>query len=81
MIRTVSAAEAKTHFSDHLRASERGESIVITRHGKEVARLVPPPGRAAQPDVATLVARWKKARKNIKLGALKIRDLINDGQR
>ncbi len=41
MTRTVSAAEAKTHFSNHLRASERGESIVITRHGKPVAALVP----------------------------------------
>ena len=40
MTRTVSAAEAKAHFSDHLRASERGESIVITRHGKPVAALV-----------------------------------------
>jgi prevent-host-death family protein len=41
MTRTVSAADAKSHFSDHLRASERGESIVITRHGKPVAALVP----------------------------------------
>lgn len=41
MTRMVSAAEAKMHFSDHLRASERGESIVITRHGKPVAALVP----------------------------------------
>jgi prevent-host-death family protein len=41
MTRTVSAAEAKMHFSDHLRSSERGESIVITRHGKPVAALVP----------------------------------------
>jgi hypothetical protein len=30
MTRTVSAAEAKAHFSDHLRASERG---VTCRHG------------------------------------------------
>jgi len=40
MTRTVVGREAKAHFSDHLRASERGESIVITRHGKPVAALV-----------------------------------------
>ncbi len=41
MRKTVSAADAKTHFADCVRAAERGESVVITRHGKAIAALVP----------------------------------------
>jgi len=41
MTRTISAADAKAHFSHHLRASEGGDCIVITRHGRPVAALVP----------------------------------------
>ncbi len=45
---TVSVAEAKKSFSDLLgRVSYRGETIVILRHGKPVAKLVPMPGEAA----------------------------------
>lgn len=36
-----SLAEAKAHFSECIRGVERGESIVLTRHGRPVARLVP----------------------------------------
>ncbi len=38
---TVSAYEAKTHLPRLLRAAERGESVIITRHGKPVAQLGP----------------------------------------
>jgi antitoxin (DNA-binding transcriptional repressor) of toxin-antitoxin stability system len=36
---TVSAFEAKTHLPRLLRAAERGETVIITRHGKPVAQL------------------------------------------
>jgi prevent-host-death family protein len=39
--REVGAFEAKTHLSALLDAVERGERIVITRHGKRVAELAP----------------------------------------
>lgn len=38
----VGAFEAKTHLSALLERVERGEEIVITRHGRPVARLLPP---------------------------------------
>jgi len=41
MGKTVSAAEAKTHFAECLRTVEHGQAVVITRHGKAVAALVP----------------------------------------
>ena len=40
-MREVGAFEAKTHLSALLEAAESGESILITRRGKPVARLGP----------------------------------------
>jgi prevent-host-death family protein len=37
----VSAFEAKTRFGELLERVSRGEEVVITRHDKVVARLVP----------------------------------------
>jgi prevent-host-death family protein len=37
----VSAYEAKTHFSALLERASKGESITITKHGQEVAKLSP----------------------------------------
>jgi prevent-host-death family protein len=39
----ISVAEAKNHFSELLRSVTEGEKVVITRNGKPVAQLVPPP--------------------------------------
>lgn len=44
-VATVSIYEAKTHLSHLVDRALRGDQIVITRHGRPVARLVP----AAQP--------------------------------
>ena len=41
---TVAAFQAKTRFGELLDRVVRGEEIVITRHGKGVARLVPQGG-------------------------------------
>jgi prevent-host-death family protein len=47
-MRTVSLADAKAHLSELLNIVEAGEEIVITRHGRAVAR-VSPPEREKQP--------------------------------
>ena len=39
----VSIAEAKNNLPKLIRAVEAGESVVITRNGKPVAQLSPPP--------------------------------------
>lgn len=38
---TIGLFEAKTHLSELIARAERGEEVVITRHNKPVARLVP----------------------------------------
>ena len=58
---TVSAYEAKTHLPRLIKAVEGGETIVITRHGKPVARLVPIEARD-RGDVGDVIERMKRAR-------------------
>ena len=39
---SVGLFEAKTHLSDLVARAAAGETIIITKHGRPVARLVPP---------------------------------------
>ena len=45
----VNLKEARRRLSALVTAAERGESVVITRRGKDVARLVPPAPGPLQP--------------------------------
>lgn len=38
---TVSACDAKTHFGELLDRVAKGEEVIITRHDKPIARIVP----------------------------------------
>lgn len=40
-MRTVSLAHAKAHLSELMDNVESGEEVVITRHGRPVARVLP----------------------------------------
>ena len=44
-MREIQASEAKTLLPALLDDVERGETLIITRHGKPIARLVPEPDR------------------------------------
>jgi prevent-host-death family protein len=80
-MRRVGAFEAKTHLSKLLEQVRGGETIVITRHGEDVAHLIPPPGNGASNELAAAAAAWKRARAGVKLRGLKVRDLIEQGRR
>ena len=41
-MQTIQATEAKTHFLRILDEVEKGKSVIITRHGKPIARISPP---------------------------------------
>ena len=58
---TVTAYEAKTHLPRLLRAAERGETVIITRHGKPVAQLGPVQDRRRE-EIAQVIERMKRAR-------------------
>ena len=40
-MRTLPSSNAKARFAELLDDVERGETVVITRHGRPVARIVP----------------------------------------
>ena len=39
IMREIQASEAKVHLSQLLDEVQRGESLVITRHGRRIARI------------------------------------------
>ena len=67
-MREVGAFEAKTTLSALLDLAEGGEEIVITRHGKEVARLVPPRHRYSQEEARVAMQRLRERAKEEKHG-------------
>lgn len=59
----------------------RGESIVITRRGVPVARLVPVPARAAEPvTLRTVFENLQKLDLRLPEGCT-VRDLIDEGRK
>ena len=61
---SISAFDAKTRFGALLEKVAQGEEIVITRHEKPVARLVPE-GRPRRTSVRQAVATLRKLSKEI----------------
>lgn len=42
-MREIQASEAKTHLPQLLDDVEHGATLIITRHGRRIARLIPEP--------------------------------------
>jgi prevent-host-death family protein len=61
-MRSIQAADAKARLSSLLDEVERGETLIITRHGKPIARLVPE-ADDRQAKVARFKAEIEKFRK------------------
>lgn len=80
---SVGLFEAKTHLSELVARAEQGEEVVITRHNKPVAKIVPIDLQAG--DVR---ARHEQAvdgllalRKRYPLGDVSLRSLIEEGRK
>jgi len=77
---SIGAYEAKTHLPRLLdEVAETGESIVITKRGLPVARLVAVVPTDAEP--AEVVAALRRARVGVRRGDLSVRDMIDEGRR
>jgi prevent-host-death family protein len=61
----IGAFEAKNTLGTLLDRVERGEEIVITRHGKAVARLVPNMNRIDQQQASTALQRIRDRAKKL----------------
>ena len=79
MARQVGVYEAKSKLSQLVEQVEHGESVVITRHGRPVARLVPM--EIERPNVAETIAAIRAFRKRHPLKGVTIKELINEGRR
>ncbi|MGH2558663.1 MAG: type II toxin-antitoxin system Phd/YefM family antitoxin [Thermomicrobiales bacterium] len=78
---SIGVREARNHFSRVLGQVANGETITVTKRGVPVAKLVPvaPPIR---PDLQRRMEEWEeyRQRRNITLGGIPIRDLIEEGR-
>jgi len=64
MDKTVSAADANRRFSELLRTVKQGRSVILTSHGKPVAKIMPisGDGRVAEGARSALFARLRTQR-------------------
>ena len=76
----IGAYEAKTQFSALLDRVEQGEDVIITRHGKPVARLVKADA-ASREEVDAAIARLKELRKGTTAGPGGWKALRDEGRK
>jgi prevent-host-death family protein len=67
-MREIGAFEAKNKFGQLLDIVERGEEVMITRHGREVARLVPARPSTDREAARAAVQRMRARAEQRKLG-------------
>jgi prevent-host-death family protein len=77
---TVGAFEAKTHLSTLLDRVAAGEEVIITKHGKPVARLVAA-HRVDHARATQAFEKLKALRKGATLGGLPWKELRDEGRR
>jgi prevent-host-death family protein len=80
-MRTVAAFDAKNRLGSLLDLVEQGEEVMITRHGKPVAKLVAPGETDRVSAAQAAAARIRARRKDVTLGGISIRELIDEGRK
>ena len=82
--REVGMFDLRARLGRWLARVRRGETLVVTRHGEPVARIVPILGPSTT-DVArrkAAIERWLEASKGTRLpDGMSIRDLIDEGRK
>jgi prevent-host-death family protein len=68
-MKTIGAFEAKTHLSNLLSRVGKGESFVITKRGKAVARLSPvePPAKGPREIIDEFRKKYRKSLKPVSI--------------
>jgi prevent-host-death family protein len=74
LMREVQASDAKAHLPQLLDDVERGDTIVITRHGRPIARIVPEADRRQQ-EIGKAIEGIKALRK--RTGKITVDDLLS----
>jgi prevent-host-death family protein len=77
----VGAMEVRKRLGALLDRVENGEEIVITRRGKDVARLMPVARAFDRGRAANAARELMEVSRGLSLDELRIRGLINEGRR
>ena len=80
-MKEIGAFEAKNKLAELLDLAEKGEEIIITRHGKQVARLGPVQKPFDREAARHAVEDIKKLRKGMRIDDATIKEFINEGRR
>ncbi len=80
---SIGLFEAKTHLSELVARAEQGEEVIITRHNRPVAKIVPlhPMADDARARHERAVEELVEFRKRYRLGGVSARELIEDGRK
>jgi prevent-host-death family protein len=73
-MREVQASDAKTHLPELLDEVGRGETLVITRHGRAIARIVPE-AQLRQDEIDRAIEAIKTLRK--RAGRIRLEDILS----
>jgi prevent-host-death family protein len=73
-MREIQASDAKAHLSQLLDDVERGETLIITRHGRAIARIVPELDRQ-QEEIDKAIANIQELRK--RTGKITFEELLS----
>ena len=73
-MREIQASEAKTHLPQILDDVEQGETVIIKRHGRRIARIVPDVDRR-QEEIDKALAGIRELRK--RTGRITLKQLLS----
>ena len=86
MQNTITAFEAKSRLGHVLDRVQAGEELLITRHGRAVAKLVPVRQNDSAEGIERVLATFKEIRealkaRGVRISRKEIRQWINEGRR
>jgi prevent-host-death family protein len=79
-MKTIGAYEAKTRFGELLTEVENGATIIVTRHGVPIARLIPVEKSVDDAAAAMEEIHQFRRKHHPTLGGATLRELIEEGR-
>ena len=79
-MKEIGAFEAKNKLGQLLDMVEQGEEVLITRHGRPVARLVPPQHAFNRSEAREAARQIREMSRGVRLGGIKIKELVDEGR-
>ncbi|MHB8303988.1 MAG: type II toxin-antitoxin system Phd/YefM family antitoxin [Acidobacteriaceae bacterium] len=80
-MRAIQASDAKTHLPQLLDEVERGETLLITRHGRSIARIVPEPDQRRSQVIEAVERLQARRRRMSSIGAEELLAARNEGRK